>query len=63
MADTESGQSGNEKRSISNTMGAAVIAVLLLLGGVIAYQNFQMNMAISMLNLLAQDIEARKAKK
>lgn len=43
MAGTESGQNGqngqngNEKRSISNTMGGIVIAVLLIVGGVMAF--------------------------
>ena len=62
MADTESGQNGNEQRSISNTMGAIVIAVLLIVGGVIAYQNYQLNIAISMLNLLAEDLATEKKK-
>ena len=63
MADTESGQAGGEQPSVSNTMGAIIIALLLIVGGVILYQNSQLNMAMDMLNLLAQDIEAKKAKK
>ncbi len=65
MTDTESGQngqSGTEQRSISNTMGAIVISVLLIVGGVIAFQNFQLNMAISMLNIMAKDMAAKDKK-
>ena len=62
MADTESGQNGAEPRSISNTMGGIVIAVLLLVGSVIAYQNYRLGMAISVLNLMAEDIAARNKK-
>lgn len=43
-------------------MGATVIAVLLIVGGVMAFQNFQLKMAISMLNIIAQDIAARDKK-
>ncbi len=63
MADTESGQGDGEQPSVSNTMGAIIIALLLILGGVILYQNSQLNIAMDMLNLLAQDYEARGAKK
>ncbi len=62
MADAESGQSGGAPRSISNTMGAIVIAVLLIVGGVIIYQGFQLKMAISVLNMMAEDIAARNKK-
>ncbi len=59
IADTESGQSGNEKSSISNTMGGAVIALMLSVGGFISYQSYQLDMAKNLLNLIAQDIEAQ----
>ncbi len=60
MADTES---GNEQPSVSNTMGAIIIALLLILGGVIVYQNNQLTAAMNMLNLLAADMQAQKDKK
>lgn len=60
MADTES---GNEQPSVSNTMGAIIIALLLVLGGVIVYQNSQLTAAMNMLNLLAQDMQDQKTKK
>ncbi len=65
MADTESGQNGqtgNEQRSISNTMGGIVIAVLLAVGSVIVYQKYQLNMAISVLNMMAQEIATQRKK-
>ncbi len=58
MADTD-----NQQSSVSNTMGAIIIGLLVILGGVIVYQNSQLNSAMSMLNLLAADMEAKKAKK
>ena len=60
MADAESGQSGNKKSFINNIMGGAIIALILSVGGCIAYQNYQVSMAINVLNLIAQDIEAQK---
>ncbi len=60
MADSEN---GDPQPSVSNTMGAIIIAFLLILGGVVLYQNAQLNMAMDMLNLLAQDMETRGEKK
>lgn len=62
MADTESRQTGNTQRSISNTMGGVVIVVLLLVGGVIAYQGYRLNLAMSVLNMMAEDLAARGKK-
>ena len=60
IADTERAENGNKPRSISNTMGGAIIVLMLSVGGFITYQQQQMDMAIDMLNLIAQDIEAQK---
>ncbi len=58
MADTD-----NQQPSVSNTMGAIIIGLLVALGGVIVYQNSQLNTAMNMLNLLAADMQAEKDKK
>ena len=62
MADTES-EPGGEQPSVSNTMGGIIIVLILILGGVIAYQNAQLNTAMNMLNLLAEDKAAQGVKK
>jgi hypothetical protein len=60
MAETESEQTGKDAPAVSNTMGAIIIALLLILGGVIIYQNYQLEMAMKMLQTVAPHIEKPK---
>jgi len=58
MTDNEGGPGDNRSRSISNTMGMAVIAVLLLQGVIIGYNHFRLQTALTVLNMLIPHIKA-----
>ncbi len=60
MAETGSEHSSQDAPTISNTMGGIIIALLLVLGGVIIYQNYQLGMAIKMINTLVPHVEKPK---
>jgi len=57
MNETTDAPKDQNSSGISNTMGFAIIAMILILGGVILYQAYQLEMAMNMLELLAERIQ------